>query len=43
VLRIDTGDAALDKELDGKSYFVVTGFRQVTLRSLKATIGGDAE
>jgi len=36
VLRVDTGDAALDRELDGRSYFVVTGFRQVTLRSLKA-------
>ena len=43
LLRIDTGDAALDRELDGKSYFVVTGFRQVTLRSLKATIAEDTK
>ena len=36
VLRVDTGDADLDRKLDGCSVFVVTGFRQVTLRSLKA-------
>jgi predicted polyphosphate/ATP-dependent NAD kinase len=38
VLRVDTGDAALDRELDGKSFFVVTGFRQVTLRSVRAEL-----
>jgi len=38
VLRVDTGDSALDRELDGKSFFVVTGFRQVTLRSVRAEI-----
>ena len=38
VLRVDTGDAALDRELDGKSFFVVTGFRQVTLRTVRAEI-----
>jgi predicted polyphosphate/ATP-dependent NAD kinase len=36
VLRVDTGDAELDRELDGRSFFVVTGFRQVTLRSICA-------
>jgi predicted polyphosphate/ATP-dependent NAD kinase len=38
VLRVDTGDEALDRMLDGKSFFVVTGFRQVTLRSVRAEI-----
>ena len=36
VLRVDTGDADLDRELDGRSFFVVTGYRQVTLRSIVA-------
>lgn len=38
VLRVDTGDEALDRELDGKSFFVVTGFRQVTMRTVRAEI-----
>lgn len=38
VLRVDTGDAELDRRLDGKSFFVVTGFRQVTLRSVRAEL-----
>jgi predicted polyphosphate/ATP-dependent NAD kinase len=40
VLRVDTGDAVLDSELDGKSFFVVTGYRQVTLRSIVAEGAG---
>jgi len=39
VLRVDTGDAELDRELDGRIFFVVTGFRQVTLRSICAEFG----
>ena len=38
VLRVDTGDAQLDRQLDGKSFFVVTGFRQVTLRAVRAEL-----
>ncbi|MBM4248332.1 MAG: ATP-NAD kinase [Euryarchaeota archaeon] len=40
VLRVDTGDEELDRELDGKSFFVVTGFRQVTLRAIVAEGAG---
>ena len=38
VLRIDTGDAELDRQLDNRSFFVVTGFRQVALRTLRAEL-----
>jgi predicted polyphosphate/ATP-dependent NAD kinase len=34
VLRVDTGDADLDSAFAGKSFFVVTGYRQVTLRAI---------
>lgn len=40
VLRVDTGDSGLDRQLDGRSFFVVTGYRQVTLRSLRAELIG---
>jgi predicted polyphosphate/ATP-dependent NAD kinase len=40
VLRANTGDAELDRELNGKNFFVVTGYRQVTLRSISAEGAG---
>jgi predicted polyphosphate/ATP-dependent NAD kinase len=43
VLRVDTGDAELDRQLDNKSFFVVTGFRQVTLRSICAESAGSGQ
>ena len=43
VLRVDTGDAELDRELNEKSFFVVTGYRQVTLRSIVAEGAGRKE
>lgn len=38
VLRVDTGDVAVDRMLDGRSFFVVTGFRQVTMRTVRAEL-----
>ncbi|MEM2868852.1 MAG: ATP-NAD kinase family protein [Thermoplasmata archaeon] len=35
VLRVDTGDPELDRLFDGRSLFVVTGYRQVTLRPVR--------
>ncbi|MGQ9583375.1 MAG: ATP-NAD kinase family protein [Thermoplasmatota archaeon] len=43
VLRVDTGDPGLDRLLERRSLFVVTGYRQVALREVRAERTGGAE